>query len=519
MRKGLCVSLAVLACAVCTLPSVGCGDNGGDNVWKQQLVSALWGADRLVAGLTESYGGVAPAPVFEVQGPDKITELVDLIEINESKSWFHDMCHGDVLLSFYRQDELLVTLSYHHGKSFRWRHGKWKGDALLTGKSQRAMNRWLERNGWSSGFQAAREGRLARNRRQEAEDKRFASFFPAQFRGALVDVFPGYNALIGQQIATGMADKKALAKAVCQALGVTSESWTSTMPKERRVLAAVATVSDEDFLAALEELKDDPTGLRGAARLYFSERYERKVPQSLRAQWTVRLAEATLEHGWDEDKTSLFRYLEDADQPEVKDLLHKVVRGEVGRERDLEADYFQEPGIRTGAAMVLALQGDRTVKDDVLTLLADASWPQDIAALEVSLALLGDPAYLKKEHFELSSISIGLAALQAIEQFGGAYGVELLLQAPDIHPHGSWSLVGGGALEAFERITGWRGSQHQRHRDRDAYIAAARRWWQENGDRIVKEQRAKWLARQRPSATEEEPEKSEPVLRAPSAEP
>ncbi len=88
-------------------------------------------------------------------------------------------------------------------------------------------------------------------------------------------------------------------------------------------------------------------------------------------------------------------------------------------------------------------------------------------------ACLGDPSYLKPDHFRLKSFSIGRAALKAIERYQGAHGMEALVKGGIHHP---WGRVRDEALLTFERITGkkmspgeiedWWEVEHEGKRDR-----------------------------------------------------
>jgi hypothetical protein len=101
--------------------------------------------------------------------------------------------------------------------------------------------------------------------------------------------------------------------------------------------------------------------------------------------------------------------------------------------------------------------------------------------LEVCLALGGDPAYIKKEHFSLESYNIGLAAVMAIEQFHGTEGMDVLVEGGFSHP---WAGVNDEALEAFQRIT------KQSFEDKVQYTYPpdnAQRWWKEHREEWLRE--------------------------------
>jgi len=474
----------------------------GSTDWKEPLTQAAAGADRLVVDLNVTEEGL-PQPVFEIQGQDKVRAFLDAIQIDASESTGSCGCYGDVLFRLCRGEQLLVAMSFHHGQSLRWRRGQWRADAQLTDKSQEALPLWFEKQGFPA-LQKMREADLARKENERRENELFASFFPEELKDALVYV-PAmsfeedevYNPRMGRKIAEAMPDKQQLAMAVCRALGVSSDGWGGTGPKERRILTALGTVADQDFVAALQELKGDRTGLLGVAKLVFHFGYLSKIPEGQRDDWLARLTEVAITDGPVEPWCEVIFFLNDARGDKVREFLRDVVRGKVGKEGHEDNPYFQEPGVRATAAMVLGLQGDESIRSEVKRLLEAATWPPDVAAFEIYFVALGDPTYIKREHFEVDCLATGVAAARAIERFKGAYGLDLLLEAPDIHPFGSWSEPGGEAIEAFERITGWHYQQPAWARyGRKDHISAARAWWQANGEEFVKKRRAAWEAGQ-----------------------
>src|SRR5262245_784504 len=182
---------------------------------------------------------------------------------------------------------------------------------------------------------------------------------------------------------------------------------------------------------------------------------------------------ATVRDGLDDEKRKLLRLLGDEHATWSKALLRDVFRGKIGKESDRTRASDQEPGLRARAALFLALEGDDSIKPDVNRLLPRTKVKADVAALEVCLALLGDPSYLKPDHFRLESFCIGLAALKAIERYKGAHGMEALVKGGIHHP---WGRVNDEALLTFERITGkkmspgeiedWWEVEHEGQRDR-----------------------------------------------------
>lgn len=170
----------------------------------------------------------------------------------------------------------------------------------------------------------------------------------------------------------------------------------------------------------------------------------------------------------------VMRHLGSKRQVDVQSFLRRVMTGQVGTELK-EADS-QEPGLRASAAILLAGQGVKNIKPEIEKILPTAKTPSDKAALELGLALLGDPAYLKGEQFKLQSYTIGYGGLQAIEQFDGIHGLDILCLHAINHP---WGAVNSDAFKLAKKIT------KQDWPDTYKGHQAVAKWWNEHGIEFV----------------------------------
>ncbi|HEV2947384.1 MAG TPA: hypothetical protein VGX70_08405, partial [Gemmataceae bacterium] len=426
--------------------------------WKIHLAAASEGVDRLVVEpLLMSDDKKLSS--FEIKGADKIKSLIELIEIDAAHSGYSCNCDGDHRFRFYKGDMLVLTLHYLHGNALRWPEGKWKGDALLTEATQEAMPLWFRKRGFPA-LQEMRESRIAQMKREEEERTRFVACFPEKARAyfqpsasSALD-FAQSDERSGQKLAESIADSEQVALAVCRAFGTLAgqaSSWSSTSDKERRALAAIQSIKGDSFLSALEKLKGDRQALLGAARMFFWEQFNEKLPMEKRAEWSVRLAKVTLTDGWDGNKPITLWRLGLDDDSQVMTLLRDVFRGKVGKEMDSPKAGNQEPGLRASAAVILAQKDDQSIKEDVKQLRKAVKLPQDIAACDVALAIFGDPSCIKKEYFRFESYTIGLGELRAIENFKGTHGMEALVKGAIHHP---WGRVREEAENTFARIVG-----------------------------------------------------------------
>jgi hypothetical protein len=460
--------------------------------WKAPLASALNGADRIVVESAAAGGANESASArHEIIGADKIAEFLSAIEIDPKKSGPRAPVGGEVRLTFFKSDWPAAVLEYAGGPTLRWVNGRRPADAHLTEKSQSALAEFLRAGGYArfSEIRAAESARLAR---EAAEDAAFAAPFPEPVRDLILKARGSSpfdskkrEAEVGSKIAAAMNDPVALAAAACRALGALDDGWSVRGERERRVIAAVATVEGAAFERALECIAGDRGALLGAARLLFRENFDLRTAEPARTRWAIRAAEAVFLHGRDDDKSIALRRLPQSAGSGVWRFLAEVAEGTIGRENPRTATTGQEPRLRAAAALAIAENRDRRAEPWLRKVLSSGGDPYDVAAAEVGLALLGDPTYLKAEHFRFESYAIGLAGLKAIEGFDGSHGLDVLAGAALDHP---WAAVRNEAVRTAERITKQKFVADDRVQE-GAFAEAVRKWWIISGAEFVKTRR------------------------------
>lgn len=116
---------------------------------KEEVFARIAEADRVAIDPTifpHRFNG----PAIQLPGRDKVEEALYLIRFENQLLHEHCMCIGDVALRFYRGDQELIALTFHHGKSLRVLDTNWarNSNLYLTSESRAALTTWLTKNGY-----------------------------------------------------------------------------------------------------------------------------------------------------------------------------------------------------------------------------------------------------------------------------------------------------------------------------------------------------------------------------------
>jgi hypothetical protein len=143
------LSLPILVCLASWVRATGFSREA-------QLEKALQGVNRIRvrSGGTCHRQIEQERTLIEESEASKVADICRSIRIDEWGSggcWggFHCMCCGNPSIEFYRDDDLILTLGFHHGRSVRWAGG-WKWDGLLTRESATKLTSWLAEHGVQS---------------------------------------------------------------------------------------------------------------------------------------------------------------------------------------------------------------------------------------------------------------------------------------------------------------------------------------------------------------------------------
>jgi hypothetical protein len=346
---------------------------------------------------------------------------------------------------------------------------------------------------WHAAWVAEIAAKRAEEERKRKADELFESFYPEAARAcfhsptvdsSMVASSPRYGGgkreadpedpeqIQGRRIAELVGDPNRLAVSSCKALGTLTDDWTWSDSKTRIAIAAAHAVNGDAFLAALDEIQNDPSATLGAARLFFYERLADKLPEAARLTWGLKLGEAVLNSDLDEEKHQVLMSLGSSQSLDGAALLARVAEGVTGKAISNDDSRYEDPSIRATAYLLLAARGDASIRSAVEASLQTAA-NSDKAAYELSLAFLGDASRVKAEHFELDSYIICGAALKIIEKNVTSAGLELLFSVA------FESNVADEAVLAAQRITGQTWVKDER-RHESFYAEDARQWWAGN---------------------------------------
>jgi hypothetical protein len=412
--------------------------------------------------------------------PDRSKQLLDKQEVSLAQL-YEDAYQPGKLLPHDKEDWLL-TVAFD---SWIRIANRTRFDTYAPEKSSQPK--------WYVAYDKAKREELAEAENQKRADQRFEACYPEAARAWLtlsqrtgdVQVLPGGQgygspdpliAEQGRKLAAAVGNPVNLAVISCRALGGLQQSWSYSTSRDLIAIEAARTLSPAEFTAALHRIRDDDQAMLGAALLFFYLRLGEQMSDSEWQEWASPITKAVLQHGPDDNKPLAIQSLARVDRPGAVDLLRVVASGTLGVESQpvAERKWGEEPSLKELAYLALAQKGDQLVRENIVQALADAKGRHNIAALRVSLALLGEPEYLSNDIFAPRSHTIGLAAVRAIEQFEGAHGMDVLMTAGLDH---DYAAVKNEAMLAAQRLTGQEWVPPTSRVQPRSYADQARDWW------------------------------------------
>lgn len=450
-----------------------------------QLKSALKNADRVVVR-ARHISSPAEMNAFVVDNRAAVAELVENLDFDDEQSGFHCMCDGDHVINFYAKGQLVGTLSHHHGRSLRWYGGAWEEDSLFTPQAATKWREWFTKNGITV-FQKMHDEKVAENQRGKQELNSFLAEFPESVRRLFTVSDNGWVTFTSgpgksrepspsaRKVAEAFPDKTTLALAICRALGGLNEtggaSWSSSSTKEQLALETARLIEPADFEKAVEKSPGDIHAQLGAARLFFFEDFDEKLPRAQAEKFAPQLAMVTFQYDRCRNRDMAARGLGRFSNAETMAVWRKASREEIKPPEDArEGD--EEPSLPATACIYLARHGDATAREAISALSAQKLSKPDAAALAIARTYLGEKGAIKPEYFEIESYTIGLGALGALEKLGGRDAVDLVITHGTEH---SWGRVRDEAVLTAERMTGKKWAEDEN--SADTHVEEVKTWW------------------------------------------
>jgi hypothetical protein len=267
--------------------------------------------------------------LVETADRSQIHDLLDQIVVDEAASGGHCACFGSPMIEFWGDENLLATISVHHGFRLRW-SGYWVGDADLTRESARNLCAWLRDRGapgpWEE-FQEQESGRQAEERRQAAISEILPEDLHRAFREAedeeeLSEVFR-----------TAAQEKSQLSEYCLKILGCDIASWhisediSHAAELATEILPELGHKANSKALQRCVVKQEDRMACYGAARaLYWFGRWDDFEDQVVEDALGI-LTRISLQHPRKENRRRIMSII--AEIPGGDELLEMILKGEI----------------------------------------------------------------------------------------------------------------------------------------------------------------------------------------------
>ena len=358
--------------------------------WRQHLVESLEGVTRVRvrSGGTCHRRTAEEETLAELRDAEDISALIATLQIDEAQGAGHCMCCGEPSLEFYRDEQLVVTLGFHHGRSLRW-PGGWPGDGVMTDEGGEALCRALAQAGVEGPleeFEESLQSRRAMRRYQElvAELLPEATFAKLRQARSADDALEAFTSTL-----TEAGERAAIALAL---LGLDERAWNEETQIDSLMEESVLPELDAAIVASAVRQARKPDALNGASCWLFDNGNWKLLEKRDRQILLPRLAEYALASPREVNRRRTLLALEkvvDAGyaRKEIVALLRRALMGRI-EERQLTSEQ------QNSAANTVSFQpgGDRLSTTASLSASAATvlSWLDDRDSLAALREALGD---------------------------------------------------------------------------------------------------------------------------------
>ncbi len=271
-------------------------------VGNDALQSLLMQADRVV--VTRDWAEESTV-LFSSSKFEDLSSFRQAAMVDVSGGQFYCACFGSPIVRLYQQNEELLVISNHHGRSIR--NSRWPNNVLL--KDAGAWVAWFDEHGMPEPRQEL-ENSIQRAKDSEANEARWLQAMPPAvvplwsqrvWNSVTLDLAPFREALDA-----AYPDPYVRILALLEWYGSGAGPWSGYPAYESHVEKLLLDYSTAELLTAVESQPLTPQQVEGAARLFGGWTFNKRRPKDV-ALVPPSLKATLLEHSLqsdDEDKRS-----------------------------------------------------------------------------------------------------------------------------------------------------------------------------------------------------------------------
>lgn len=446
------------------------------------VVKVLGTADRMEIRMPHGKDSI-----HVVSGKEKLSELFQAIEINDTRSGFYCACHGDFHLHFYAGKAKLGVIGYHHNRSLRWHAGMWKGDSLLTGNSATELIKWFSKNGFNRPAED-RKAKLERIAKEKKRDETFINCFQkSSHRHLEYADLPDLNhddktVEMGRRLRESYADPVAFLKDACRALGSKPAPMNHWSFPDQIGREATCQLGFEVFSKLLER-QQTLSDLEKEGLIYSIRTHPDSVLKKLTGQEAdlCKVLARALETELDsEDVSRTLLWVAENKVSGSADVISPFVVGKKSFSCLVNLEGSDEnPSPEAIAALALGLlEDDRVVKpaEKRLAELSDRSPERSALRLAVALAK-GQCELFELTDSDWDTWFLHRAVIALANRFPSKHSYDLVAIG---NTRAGWALIREEAVIEFQKLSGQKWYQGGENERADWYGKDVREWWERN---------------------------------------
>lgn len=242
-----------------------------------RLAALIKEADRIV--VTESPMQDATT-LFESSEREHLDDLSAALVVTKPDEWFHCMCIGSPALYLYRDDELLVQITNHHGQSVRC--SLWDSDAPIANIEN--WLKWFDKRKIDGPRREVEEMRESQEQ-GEREWKRWIAAMPKGLEPVWQDSLGQFGDVNTEPLVKALSEsipkKQNQILALLQWFGSGAGPWSGFPSHESAAEELLLEYQIAEVVSAVENNNLTAEQVEGAARLFGGWGFSQKHPKGL----------------------------------------------------------------------------------------------------------------------------------------------------------------------------------------------------------------------------------------------